>query len=98
MNDKTVPTVRITLHPFGREDFSRLISWLPTEADLIEWCDRNFLWYSVGLPLVSLVRTGHRWSSWHSPKLIKPGRMRRSVCLRRCVALEAPSELDAVNS
>lgn len=42
MNDKTVPTVRIALHPFGREDFSRLISWLPTEADLVEWCAAFF--------------------------------------------------------
>src|SRR5664280_743259 len=22
------------------------------------WCDKNYLWYSVGLPLVSLVRVG----------------------------------------
>ena len=35
-------TDRITLGPFGREDFSRLISWLPTEADLIEWCAAFF--------------------------------------------------------
>ena len=33
-------------------------------------CDRNFLWYSVGLPLVSLVRVGLCWSCWYSPKSI----------------------------
>jgi hypothetical protein len=60
-------------------------------------CDKNYLWYSVGLPLVSLVRAGLRWSSWYSPKLIKTVEC-GLVCLRRCVALEAPSELDAVNS
>jgi RimJ/RimL family protein N-acetyltransferase len=32
----------VTLHPFAREDFPRLISWLPTEADLIEWCAAFF--------------------------------------------------------
>ena len=30
--------VRIALCPFGPDDFDRLISWLPTENDLIEWC------------------------------------------------------------
>jgi hypothetical protein len=34
-------------------------------------CDKNYLWYSVGLPLVSLVRVGLCWACWHSPKLIK---------------------------
>lgn len=29
---------RVTLVRFGRQDFSCLLSWLPTEADLIEWC------------------------------------------------------------
>jgi RimJ/RimL family protein N-acetyltransferase len=38
MIDKAISTDRITLHPFGREDFPRLISWLPTEDDLVEWC------------------------------------------------------------
>ena len=33
-------------------------------------CDRNFLWYSVGILLVSLVRVGIRWPCWYSPKLI----------------------------
>ena len=42
MIGKTRSTAKITLHPFGREDFSRLISWLPTEADLIEWCAAFF--------------------------------------------------------
>src|SRR5262249_60486312 len=38
MVDKVVATDRITLHPFGREDFARLISWLPSEGDLVDWC------------------------------------------------------------
>jgi hypothetical protein len=42
MIGKSTPTDRVTLRPFGREDFSRLISWLPTEADLIEWCAAFF--------------------------------------------------------
>ena len=42
MIGKTRSTAKITLHPFGREDFSRLISWLSTEADLIEWCAAFF--------------------------------------------------------
>ena len=42
MIDKTPSPARVTLHPFGREDFSRLISWLPTEAALIEWCAAFF--------------------------------------------------------
>ena len=40
--DKTTSKARVTLHPFGREDFARLISWLPTEADLVEWCATFF--------------------------------------------------------
>ena len=35
--DKGVSAVQLTLRPFGREDFAGLSSWLPTEADLIEW-------------------------------------------------------------
>lgn len=38
MIDKSISTDCITLHPFGREDFPRLISWLPSEGDLVEWC------------------------------------------------------------
>jgi RimJ/RimL family protein N-acetyltransferase len=39
----TVPSqTSIGLVPFGREDFDRLISWLPTEADLIAWCAAFF--------------------------------------------------------
>ena len=37
MINKGVSAVQLTLRPFGREDFARLASWLPTEADLIEW-------------------------------------------------------------
>ena len=37
MINKGVSAVQVTLRPFGREDFARLASWLPTEADLIEW-------------------------------------------------------------
>jgi RimJ/RimL family protein N-acetyltransferase len=35
MVDKSVSAVQLTLRPFGREDFTRLISWLPTEVDLV---------------------------------------------------------------
>jgi RimJ/RimL family protein N-acetyltransferase len=42
MIGKTTSTSRIALQPFGREDFSRLISWLPTEPDLVEWCAAFF--------------------------------------------------------
>ncbi len=39
----TVPSqTRIELIPFSREDFDRLISWLPTEDDLITWCAAFF--------------------------------------------------------
>jgi hypothetical protein len=55
-------------------------------------CDRNFLWYSVGLPLVSLVRVGFRWSCWYSLKLNKTVEC-SLVCLRRCVVRKASSEL-----
>jgi RimJ/RimL family protein N-acetyltransferase len=41
INKATGPHL-ITLHPFTREDFLRLISWLPTEADLVEWCAAFF--------------------------------------------------------
>src|ERR1035437_11080178 len=55
-------------------------------------CDMNYLWYFVGLPLASLVCVGLRWACWYSPKLIKTIGCDLS-CLRRCVALKAPSEL-----
>src|SRR5262245_27059520 len=38
MTGKTISPVGITLRPFGADDFDRLISWLPTEDDLVEWC------------------------------------------------------------
>jgi RimJ/RimL family protein N-acetyltransferase len=38
MIDETASPVRIALCPFGSDDFDRLISWLPTEDDLVEWC------------------------------------------------------------
>jgi RimJ/RimL family protein N-acetyltransferase len=28
----------VTLRPFGRADFGRLLSWVPSEIALIEWC------------------------------------------------------------
>lgn len=34
--------VRIALRPFGQDDFDRLISWLPTEDDLVDWCAAYF--------------------------------------------------------
>jgi RimJ/RimL family protein N-acetyltransferase len=42
MVDKSVSAVQLTLRPFGREDFTRLISWLPTEVDLVEWAAAFF--------------------------------------------------------
>jgi len=33
---------QVTLRPFDRDDFDRLISWLPTEAELVEWCAAFF--------------------------------------------------------
>lgn len=42
MIDMARSTNRVTLCPFGRDDFSRLISWFPTKADLIEWCAAFF--------------------------------------------------------
>jgi RimJ/RimL family protein N-acetyltransferase len=42
MANTTTSQVRIELIPFGREDFDRLISWLPTENDLFEWCAAFF--------------------------------------------------------
>src|ERR1700687_6513100 len=38
MIGKTTSPVLIALSPFGRDDFDRLISWLPTEDDLVAWC------------------------------------------------------------
>jgi RimJ/RimL family protein N-acetyltransferase len=35
---KATAPIRVILVPFDREDFERLISWSPTEADLIKWC------------------------------------------------------------
>ena len=29
---------QVTLRTFGREDFERLISWVPTEARYLPWC------------------------------------------------------------
>jgi RimJ/RimL family protein N-acetyltransferase len=41
LGNGTAP-VRIDLVRFGVEDFDRLISWVPAEADLIEWCAAYF--------------------------------------------------------
>jgi len=38
MIETTASPAQIALCPFGRDDFDRLISWLPTEDDLVEWC------------------------------------------------------------
>jgi RimJ/RimL family protein N-acetyltransferase len=38
----TSQTTRVELTSFGREDFARLMSFLPTEDDLIEWCAAFF--------------------------------------------------------
>jgi RimJ/RimL family protein N-acetyltransferase len=42
MSGKAATPSRINLARFGNEDFDRLISWLPTEAALIEWCAAFF--------------------------------------------------------
>jgi RimJ/RimL family protein N-acetyltransferase len=42
MIEKTKSPLWIELTPFGREDFDQLISWLPTEGDLVEWCAAFF--------------------------------------------------------
>lgn len=34
--------VEVTLRPFGRNDFGRLISWVPDEAAHAEWCAAFF--------------------------------------------------------
>src|SRR5690242_7300826 len=31
-----------TLHPFDRRDFERLISWVPTQQALMQWCAAFF--------------------------------------------------------
>jgi hypothetical protein len=51
MIGKATSTDRVTLGPFGRQDFSRLISWLPAEADLIEWCAAFFKYPLTGAQL-----------------------------------------------
>jgi RimJ/RimL family protein N-acetyltransferase len=33
---------RVDFVPFGPQDFDRLISWVPTKDDLIEWCGAFF--------------------------------------------------------
>jgi RimJ/RimL family protein N-acetyltransferase len=35
---KKAESSELTLHPFCREDFTRLISWVPSEAAHVEWC------------------------------------------------------------
>ena len=42
MPGKVTAPVCINLVRFGVEDFDRLISWLPAEADFIEWCAAFF--------------------------------------------------------
>jgi len=42
MSGKVKASVRVYLTRFDVEDFDRLISWLPTEADLVEWCAAFF--------------------------------------------------------
>jgi RimJ/RimL family protein N-acetyltransferase len=42
MVEKAVTPALVTLRPFDRGDFDWLISWLPTEADLVEWCAAFF--------------------------------------------------------
>jgi RimJ/RimL family protein N-acetyltransferase len=38
MMQETARLPEVALRPFAREDFGRLISWVPSEAALVEWC------------------------------------------------------------
>jgi RimJ/RimL family protein N-acetyltransferase len=85
----TATTDRVTLGPFGREDFARLISWLPTEAELIEWCAAFFQYpltdaqlerYVEGDEAVGHIEISHIWphlSSRLSRVLVAPDQRRR---------------------
>ena len=42
MKNANKQTEEIILRPFERHDFTRLISWLPTEAAHVEWCAAFF--------------------------------------------------------
>lgn len=42
MLGKPTPQVSLDLVRFETKDFDRLISWLPTEDDLVEWCAAFF--------------------------------------------------------
>lgn len=42
MPGKVIAPVRVKLTRFDVEDFDRLISWLPTETDLVDWCAAYF--------------------------------------------------------
>ena len=42
MVEKATSPTRVTLRPFDRNDFDRLIRWLPTEAGVVEWCAAFF--------------------------------------------------------
>ncbi|HJQ55381.1 MAG TPA: GNAT family protein [Vineibacter sp.] len=42
MRDALGPNRTVTLRPFGRGDFERLISWAPSEAALADWCGGFF--------------------------------------------------------
>jgi len=42
MLGKPATQVRVSLVRFDSSDFERLISWLPTEADHVEWCAAFF--------------------------------------------------------
>lgn len=42
MPNKVALSTRTHLVPFGVEDFDRLISWLPSEGDLVDWCAAYF--------------------------------------------------------
>jgi RimJ/RimL family protein N-acetyltransferase len=42
MPGKATAPARINLVRFGVQDFDRLMSWLPAEADLVDWCAAFF--------------------------------------------------------
>jgi hypothetical protein len=76
MNSKATSAGRVTLHPFGRDDFSRLISWLPTEADLIDWCAAFFQYPLTYLQLERYLESSIPWAEFETLKPQFDGRQR----------------------
>src|SRR5438128_3905807 len=62
MIEKSVSPVRLTLLPFGREDFARLASW-PTEVDLVEWSAAFFRYPLTDDQLERYIKTAKQSSA-----------------------------------